>query len=252
MSTLENKVALVTGGTSGIGAASVRALAAAGAKVLFTGRRAGNGTELENELKEAGHTVSYFQADVAKAEDVSAMVAATVEQFGRLDIAFNNAGVEGDVGPFHEQSVDNYHFIMDINVRGLWLSMQEQIKVMLSQGGGSIINNSSVGGHIGFPGASIYVASKHAVMGLTRTAALEYAQAGIRINAVCPGGVATEMLDRFTGGAEENIAGLAAMHPMGRVGRPSEIADGVVYLASDASSFVTGQSLTLDGGMLAQ
>lgn len=252
MSTLTERVALVTGGTSGIGATTVETLAQEGAKVLFTGRRAEQGTSLQDNLRAKGLEVTFYQADVAEPEEVRASVQATIDTYGGLDIAFNNAGIEGGMGPIQDQTLEDFDRVMNINVRGLWLSVQEEVKYMAEHGGGSIINNASVAGHIGLAGVSPYIASKHAVMGITRTVALETAPIRIRVNAVSPGGVHTEMLDRFTGGTEEGLNGLASMHPIGRVGTPQEIADGVLFLASDASSFMTGQSLTLDGGWTAQ
>jgi NAD(P)-dependent dehydrogenase (short-subunit alcohol dehydrogenase family) len=177
-----------------------------------------------------------------------------VKTYGRLDAAFNNAGIEGEIGkPTHEQSVANYRSVMDINVLGVLLAMKHEIGAMLKNGGGSIVNNASVGGLVGFPGVSVYVASKHAVLGLTKTAALEYAKQGIRVNAVSPGGIETPMLNRFTGGPGTDFSNqLAGMHPIGRVGRPEEIAEAVVWLCSDKASFVSGVSLAADGGFTAQ
>jgi NAD(P)-dependent dehydrogenase (short-subunit alcohol dehydrogenase family) len=251
---LEDKVALVTGGGSGIGRASAVALANAGAKVVVSGRRETEGYETVALIKKAGGQGLFIKADVSKEAAVETLIAETVSTFGRLDAAFNNAGIEGEVGkPTHEQSVANYRSVMDINVLGVLLAMKYEIASMLKTGGGAIVNNASVGALIGFPGASVYVASKHAVLGLTKTAALEYAKQGVRVNAVSPGGIETPMLHRFTGGPGTDFFNqLAGMHPVGRLGRPEEIAEAVVWLCSDKASFVTGVSLTADGGWTAQ
>ncbi len=251
---LEDKVALVTGGGTGIGRASALALAKAGAKVVLSGRREAEGWETVTLVKKLGGEGAFIKADVSKESDVEVLVAQTLASYGRLDAAFNNAGVEGEVGKStHEQSLANYRAVMDTNVLGVLLAMKHEIGAMLKNGGGAIVNNASVGGSIGFPGASVYVASKHAVLGLTRTAALEYAKQGVRVNAVSPGGIETPMFHRFTGGPGTNLFNqLAKMHPVGRLGRPEEIAEAVLWLCSDKASFVTGLSLTADGGWTAQ
>ena len=254
MNELNNKVALVTGGTSGIGAASALAFARAGAKVVVSGRREKEGAEVVARIKQNGGEARFVRTDVADEAQVAALVQATLSAYGRLDAAFNNAGIEGEVGkPTHEQSLANYHQVMNINVLGVLLAMKHEIPAMLKNGGGAIVNTSSVGGQIGFPGVGVYVASKHAVLGLTRSAALEYATQGIRVNAVSPGGIVTPMLDRFTGGPDSDFfKQLEAMHPVGRAGRPEEIAEAVLWLCTDKASFVTGQSLTVDGGFTAK
>jgi len=250
----EGKIALVTGGGSGIGRAAALAFAEAGAKVVVSGRREAEGFETIALIKKAGGQGTFIRGDVSNEADVQELVEQTVKTYGRLDAAFNNAGIEGEIGkPTHEQSVADYRSIMDINVLGVLLAMKHEIGAMLKHGGGAIVNNASVGGLVGFPGASVYVASKHAVLGLTKTAALEYAKQGIRVNAISPGGIETPMLNRFTGGpGTDFFKQLAGMHPIGRLGRPEEMAEGVLWLCSDKASFVTGISLTADGGFTAQ
>lgn len=248
----QGKVALITGGTSGIGKATAILFAGQGAKVVIAGRRQPEGEAVVRQIESSGGVATYVKADVSKEEDVKKLIQATVEKYGRIDIAFNNAGVEL-VGPISDFSEEAYRKVFDINVLGVFLSMKYEIEQMLQQGGGVIINTSSIVGHIGMPGASVYIASKHAVEGATKTAALEYAQQGIRINAVAPAATATDMIDRFAGkeGAESR-AQLAAQHPMNRLATVEEIAGAVAYLASDAASFTTGISLPVDGGYLAK
>ena len=252
MSRFNGKVVLVTGGTSGIGKATALAFAKEGAKVVLSGRREKEGLAVVEEIKKAGGAAHFVQADVAKEADVKRLVDETVAKFGRLDVAFNNAGVEL-LGPLAEVTEADYRRVFDINVWGVLAGMKHEIPAMLKTGGGAIINTTSTLGHVGIPGASVYVATKHAVEGLTKTAALECAKEGIRVTAVAPAATETEMIERFTGGTEtEQGKGLAAMHPVGRMGRPDEIAAAVLYLASDAAKFTTGISLPVDGGWLAQ
>ncbi len=250
----EDKVALVTGGGSGIGRASALAFAQAGAKVVVSGRREKEAFETVALIQKAGGQGLFVRADVAQEAEVEQLVARTLSHYGRLDAAFNNAGIEGEVGKqTHEQSLANYRTVMDTNVLGVLLAMKHEIAAMLKNGGGAIVNNASVGALVGFPGASVYVASKHAVLGLTRTAALEYAKQGVRVNAVSPGAIETAMLHRFTGGPGTDFFNqLRGLHPIGRLGRPEEIAEAVLWLCSDKASFVTGLSLTADGGLTAQ
>jgi len=253
MKRLQGKVALVTGGTSGIGRASALAFAREGARVVVSGRREKEGQEVVAAIRKAGGEASFVKADVSNERDVRALVDETVKRHGRLDVAFNNAGVEEVVGPTHEKSVDDFDLLMNVNVKGVWLSMKYQIPAMLKSGGGSIVNTSSVAGMIGFGGAAIYTATKHAVIGLTRSAAMETAKQNIRVNAVSPAAIHTDMLERFTGGeGTDFFNGLAGMHPIGRIGRAEEVADAVVWLASNESSFVTGQNVPVDGGFTAQ
>ena len=247
---LQDKVALITGGTTGIGRATAVAFARAGAKVVVSGRRQKEGEETVRLLKEAGGTGTFVAADVAKAADVKNLVASTVALYGRLDVAFNNAGVESEIVMTPDQDEDDYDRVMNVNVKGVWLSMKHEIPAMLKTGGGAIVNTSSVAGLIGMAGVGPYVASKHAVIGLTKCAALEYGKQGIRVNAVAPGAIETPMIERFTESVPRDM--LTSMHPIGRIGRPEEIADTIVWLASSQASFVTGQTIPVDGGFTAQ
>ncbi len=242
------KVALVTGGTSGIGKATAIALAGAGAKVVLTGRREKEGAQVVAEIKKLGGDAAFVRGDIAKDADVKSMVDFTVERFGRLDIAFNNAGVEWK-GPVDQATEAEYRRIFDINVWGVLNSMRHEIPVMLKNGGGAIVNTSSVAGHVGLPQVSVYIASKHAVEGLTKSVALEFAKQNIRINAIAPGVIATEMFDRFAG--DELRDQITAITPVGRIGASEEIAAAVLYLASDDAKFTTGTSLVVDGGYVA-
>ncbi len=245
-----DKVALVTGGTSGIGKTTAIEFARAGAKVVLSGRREKEGANVVSEIQQLGGAAAFIRADVAKDADVKAMVDFTVTTYGRLDIAFNNAGVEW-IGPLDQATEAEYRRIFDINVWGVLNSMRHEIPAMLKNGGGAIVNTSSVAGHIGM-GPSIYTASKHAVEGLTKALALEFAKQNIRINAVAPAGVATDMVDRFAGKEGDMRDYLTSLHPVGRIGASEEIAAAVLYLCSDDAKFTTGTSLVVDGGMLAQ
>ena len=252
MADFDGKVALVTGGGVGIGRATAIAFAREGAKVVIGNRNSDRGREVVAEIKENGGEASFLRTDVSVEEDVIALVDHAVSTYGGLHAAFNNAGIEGDIGPLAESSNENYDAIMDINVKGLWWSMKYQINHMLQHGGGAIVNNSSVGGLIGLGGAAIYCASKHAVMGLTRTAALEYSAKGVRINAVNPAVIHTSMADRLADSMGAQVDALAGMHPIGRVGQPPEVAEAVLWLCSDKASFVTGTAQCVDGGFTAQ
>src|SRR6266446_1148252 len=245
------KVALVTCGTSGIVKATAIAFARAGAKVVLTGRREKEGAQVVAEIKKLGGDAAFVRTDVAKDADVKAMVDFTVDKFGRLDVAFNNAGVEWK-GPLDQATEAEYRRVFDINVWGVLNSMRHEIPAMLKNGGGAIVNNSSVAGHVGLGEVSIYIASKHAVEGLTKAVALEFAKQNIRINAVAPGVIATDMLDRFAGKEGEMRDSLASITPVGRIGSVQEIAAAVLYLCSDDAKFTTGTSLVVDGGFLAQ
>jgi len=247
--TFSDKVALVTGGTSGIGKATAIKFARAGAKVVLTGRREKEGAQVVAEIKKLGGEAAFARTDIAKDADVKAMVDFTVDKFGRLDIAFNNAGVEWK-GPLHQAIEAEYRRVFDTNVWGVLNSMRHEIPAMLKNGGGAIVNNSSVAGHVGLGEVSIYIASKHAVEGLTKSVALEFARRNIRINAVAPGVIATEMFDRFAEGALRDQ--ITSMIPVGRSGVTKEIAAAVLYLCSDDAKFTVGTSLVVDGGWVAQ
>jgi NAD(P)-dependent dehydrogenase (short-subunit alcohol dehydrogenase family) len=248
---LQGKVALITGGTSGIGRDAAVLFAKAGAKVVIAGRREVEGKETVEMVRAAGGDGVFVKADVSKAAEVDALVQRTVEKFGRLDVAFNNAGIEGTWVPVIEQSEEDWDRTIDINLKGVWLCLKYEIQQMLKQGGGgAIVNMSSAAGFVGLAGAATYCASKHGVLGLTKTAALETARAGIRVNAVCPAVIETPMAERAYAdpGVNKFVRGL---HPMGRFGRAEEIAEAVLWMCSDRASFMTGQSLVLDGGLLA-
>jgi NAD(P)-dependent dehydrogenase (short-subunit alcohol dehydrogenase family) len=242
-----NAVVLITGGLTGIGRAAAVAFAKKGAKVVVAGRRDEVGQALAGELRSFGSEAEFINADVRREDDVRALVDKTVARFGRIDVAVNNAGTEGKPGPITEQTAESYVATFDTNVLGVILSMKHEVRAMQEQGRGSIVNISSTYGHEGAGGASIYVASKHAVEGLTKSAALELARSGIRINAVAPGPTDTGMLTRFTG-TPENKASLVATVPMARLGLAEELANAIVFVASDEASFITGHVLNVDGG----
>ena len=252
MTTFSGKVAVVTGGTSGIGKAAAIALAQAGAKVVVAGRRQVEGEKTIRLLQASSGEGFFVATDVSKEADVQTLIEKTMAHYGRLDIAFNNAGVDQETTPLPEQTEATYDRIMDINVKGVWLSLKHEIPAMLKNGGGAIVNTTSGLGLVGAVGVPIYVASKHAVEGLTKSVALEYAKQGIRVNAVSPGLIQTEMFDRTVQTNTELMEYFKTTLPMGRIGTPQEVVNAVLWLCSDASSFVTGQSLTVDGGYTAQ
>jgi NAD(P)-dependent dehydrogenase (short-subunit alcohol dehydrogenase family) len=246
-----NKAVLITGGTSGIGKTTAIAFAKAGAKVVLSGRREAEGKAVVAEIEKAGGTARFVRADVAIEADVKNLVEQTVAAFGRLDIAFNNAGVEW-MGPLLEVSEADYRRTFDVNVWGVLTSLKYEIPAMLKTGGGAIVNTSSVAGHIGMAGASVYIGTKHAVEGITKAAALEFAKQGIRINAVAPAAIETDMVDRFVGKEGPQREYLTSLHPIGRTGQPREITDVVLFLCSDGASFMIGESVKVDGGLTAQ
>jgi len=248
---MNNQVVLVTGGLTGIGRATALAFAKEGAQVVVSGRRDEDGQKLASEIRKAGAEAEFIHADVRHEEDVRNLIDKTVERFGRLDVAVNAAGTEGVSGPITEQTADNYVATFDTNVLSTLLSMKYELRVMLPQKKGSIVNISSTYGHTGAPGASVYSASKHAVEGLTKSAALEAAGTGVRVNVIAPGPIETAMLDRFTGTAERR-AGVASTIPLKRVGKPEEIAQAIVFVSSDKASFITGASYLVDGGKTAR
>jgi NAD(P)-dependent dehydrogenase (short-subunit alcohol dehydrogenase family) len=252
MSRFTGKVALVTGATSGIGRDTAVAFAREGAKVVITGRRTEAGRKTIELMRSAGGEGIFVQADVSKEPDVEAVVSQVIGTYGRLDIALNNAGVEGGLGPITSLTEAQWDETININLKGTWLSLKHEIAAMLKTGGGSIINISTIAGIVGMAGASIYGTSKAGVIGLTRCVAIEYAKAGIRVNVVSPGAIQTEMFDRFTGNSDEAKASFAGTHPMGRVGTTDEVSGTVLWLASDAASFITGQNIAVDGGYTAQ
>ena len=247
---MKNKVVLITGGLTGIGRATALAFAQEGASIVVSGRHDDQGQDLVEELRKLGAEAEFVRSDVRHEDDVRTLVDKTVARFGRLDVAVNTAGTEGKPGPVTEQSAESYAATFDTNVLGTLLSMKHELRMMLAQGSGSIINISSTFGHTGGAGASIYVASKHAVEGLTKSAALEASGSGVRVNAVAPGPIDTGMLTRFTGTGERK-AGLIAGVPLKRVGKPEEIAESIVFLASDKASFITGATIAVDGGKTA-
>jgi NAD(P)-dependent dehydrogenase (short-subunit alcohol dehydrogenase family) len=246
---LKNKVAIVTGGTSGIGRDTAVLFAEAGAKVVVAGRREVEGKETVDLIRAKGGEGFFVKTDVSKAADVQALVQKTVDKFGRLDTAFNNAGIEGNWMPMVDIPEEDWDRLIDINLKGVWLCLKYEILQMLKGGGGTIVNMSSVAGLMGSPSAAPYCASKHGVIGLTRTAALEYAKQKIRVNAVCPAVIESPMEQRLFGEPEvHNFA--VSMHPIGRIGTAREVAEAALWLCSEKSSFMTGHYMVLDGGFL--
>lgn len=252
MSTLfKDKVILITGGNAGIGRATALAFAEEGANVVIAARREKESMDVIAAIKAKGAQAIYVHTDVSKVADLHNMVKQTLATFGRLDFAFNNAGVLDVPSALSEKTEAAYHQVMDINVKGVLFSMQAEIPAMLKTGGGVIINNASIAGLIGFANVPIYIASKHAVLGLTKSVALEVARQHIRVNAVSPAAIETDMFRQFAK-EEDEVTHMREMHPVGRVGKPEEIASAVLWLCSPGAAFVTGQSITIDGGFTAQ
>src|SRR6201984_1765041 len=247
---MSSPVVLITGALTGIGRATALAFAKDGAQIVASGRREAEGKALEAELLSLGAEATFVRADVRSEDEVRSLVDQTVARFGRTDAAVNAAGTEGEPGPVIDQTAESYAATFDTNVLGTLLSMKHELRVMQAQGRGSIVNISSTYGHEGAAGASVYVGSKHAVEGMTKSAALEAASSGVRVNAIAPGPVETGMLNRFTGTAERK-AGLVAAVPLKRVGTPAEIADAIVFVASAKASFITGQIISVNGGKTA-
>jgi NAD(P)-dependent dehydrogenase (short-subunit alcohol dehydrogenase family) len=247
---MSTPVVLITGALTGIGRATAIAFAREGARIVISGRRDEVGQKLAAELREIGVEAEYWRADVRHDDDVRDLVNKTVTRFGRLDVAVNNAGTEGQTGPVTEQTAESYAATFDTNVLGTLLSMKHELRVMLPQGSGSIVNISSAYGSVGAPGASVYVASKHAVEGMTKSAALEVVGTGVRVNVVAPGATDTGMLTRFTG-TDENKTALVSSVPVKRLATPEEIADVIVFVGSAKASYMTGASIPVDGGILA-
>ena len=245
----DQKAAIITGGSSGIGRATAVALAKQGVKIAIAARRAKEGEETVRLVKEAGSEAIFVKTDVANENDVRSLVEKTVKQYNRLDYAFNNAGIEEMTTPLVDQTSEVFDQIMNVNVKGVWLSMKYEIPEMIRTGGGAIVNTSSGAGVIGYPQQPIYIASKHAVLGLTKSAALEYAKSGIRINAIAPGVTETEMVERVD---KQLIERLKSITPIGRIADPEEIANAVVWLLSDKASFVLGHTLLVDGGVVSR
>lgn len=248
----KQQVVLVTGGGMGIGRATAQAFAGDGFRVAVVDVDEKAGQETVDLIADKGGEAFFIKTDVSDPEEVRAMVEKTVDKFGRLDCAVNNAGIEGEQAPTADCTLENWNRVIGINLTGVWLCMKHEIPAMLNNGGGSIVNMASVAGRVGFVDIPAYTASKHGVNGLTKTAALEYATRGIRVNAVCPGIIETAMIDRFTGGDQDALEGMKEMEPVGRLGTPEEVANAVHWICSDKASFVTGHCLVVDGGFVAK
>jgi NAD(P)-dependent dehydrogenase (short-subunit alcohol dehydrogenase family) len=249
MANLKGKIGIVTGGGTGIGKATALAMAKAGAGLVIGNRDAVKGEDVVQLIRQAGGRAVFQKTDVSKPPDVKALVERAVTEFGRLDLAFNNAGMDGEQVPIHKQDIDKAELLFDVNIKGVFFCMKYEIEQMLKNGGGAIVNTSSIFGLNGFPGWGLYAATKHAVTGMTKAAALDYAKQNVRVNAVGPGPVETPLLAKGTGGDPHSYASFV---PMGRIGQPDEIADAVIWLLSDLARFVTGHTLPVDGGVCAQ
>ena len=249
MNLFKDKVVLITGAASGIGQATALAFAKEGAHIALCDIQENKGIETAKLVEKLGGTSMYIHCNISEEEHVKSMIDTVIDKWGRIDCAFNNAGIEGTPRPSHECTLQDWNKILDVNLKGTWLCMKHEIKAMLENSGGTIVNCSSIAGLVGFVDLAPYTASKHGVIGLTKTAALEYAKKNIRINAVCPGPIDTPMLERFT---HNDNTEFETTDPMGRVGQPEEIAEAVLWLSSPRSSYVTGQALAIDGGWITQ
>ena len=256
MTLFHGKVALVTGGSAGIGRATAVKFAEEGARVVISDTNAEGGAETVEIIKGTGGEAIFFKADVSKTGDIAAMIAHAIANYGRIDCACNNAGIEGRIAPMLDQTDDDFDRVIAVNLRSVFLCMRAEIPEMLKTGGGAIVNLASIAGLIGFAGLSPYVASKHGVNGLTKNAALEYSKLGVRVNSICPGGIDTRMLDSLaeqsTGGDMTSAELMDPLHPIGRIGTAQEVAELIVWLCSPKASFITGANIPIDGGFVAQ
>jgi len=252
MNGIQDSVAIVTGASSGIGRAAAQRFAEEGASVVAADVDTDGGSETVETIRDDGGEATFVATDVSDRDEVNAMVDEAVDRYGGLDFAFNNAGIEGRNDSLVDQSDDDWERVIDINLKGVFLGLQAEIPAMLDDGGGVIVNTSSIAGVVGFQGVSPYVASKHGVIGLTKTAALEYGREGVRVNAISPGVIRTPMIERSATADPEMVEGISEATPMGRIGEPAEIGDAAVWLCSDDASFVTGETMVIDGGYVSQ